>query len=70
MPRLREEIEKDIAQQLPVWQASGNRLDALRQELNELDTPAVTGEAKAVATKGDVDKAIADYQKPVVKEVA
>ena len=69
MPRTIEEIEKDIARETALWQASGNRLDALRKEPKELGAVPMTGEAKAAELKIEVDKAIAEYAKPVaVKE--
>ena len=66
MPRTLEEIEADIAKEAALWQAAGNRLDALRIERGDYFVPASTGEAKAAALKAEVDKAIADYAKPVV----
>jgi len=66
MPRTLEEIEADIGKESALWQASGNRLDALRRELKELDTPPDTGEAKAAALKVEVDAAITDYGKKAI----
>ncbi len=68
MPRTQEEIEADIGKESALWQASGNRLDALRKELKELDTPPATGESKAAELKADVDAAIEEYRKPVAVE--
>ena len=68
MPRTREDIEADIAKEQALWLAAGTRMDALRKELRELDTPVVTGEVEAAALKAEVDKAIAEYAKPVAVE--
>ncbi len=68
MPRKQEEIEADIGKESALWQASGNRLDALRRELKELDTPPDTGESKAAELKVEVDKAIEEYGKAVASE--
>lgn len=66
MPRARKDIESDIAKEAALWLAPGNRLDALRKERRELDTPAVTGEVEAAEAKAEVDAAITEYQKTKV----